>query len=128
MTVLLKTHVTAIGPEVAELAGGGVVILFAEGAPPELAEVAVLHRAERHPSLEAPTTGASITFGTLSATITAVGPRAWSKIREMGHVVISFNGATEAERPGEICASPLDAQALVAALQTGAVITIATTV
>jgi len=36
--VLLETRVTAIGPEVADLAEGGVVILFADGAPPELAE------------------------------------------------------------------------------------------
>ena len=33
---------------------------------------------------------------------------AWSKVREIGHVVINFNGATEAERPGEICASEVD--------------------
>ncbi len=43
----------------------------------------------------------------------------------MGHVVISFNGASEAERPGEICASQVDTQALVAALKTDAIITIA---
>ncbi|TIP37622.1 MAG: PTS cellobiose transporter subunit IIB, partial [Mesorhizobium sp.] len=29
MSVLLKTRVTAIGPEVADLAEGGVLILFA---------------------------------------------------------------------------------------------------
>ena len=45
MSVLLKTRVTAIGPEVADLAESGVVILFADGSPPELAEVSVLHKA-----------------------------------------------------------------------------------
>ena len=125
MSVLLRTRVTSIGPEVADLAEGGVIILFADGSPPELAEVSVLHQTEQGPSDDAPGKGASITLGPVSATITAVGSTAWSKVREMGHVVISFNGAAEAERPGEICASQVDTQALVAALTTGALITIA---
>ena len=125
MTVLLRTRVTSIGPEVADLAEGGVVILFADGSPPELAEVSVLHKTEHGPSDGAPQKGASITLGPVAATITAVGSSAWSKVLEMGHVVISFNGAAEAERPSEICASQVDAQALVAALTTGAIITIA---
>ncbi|MBZ9796405.1 PTS glucitol/sorbitol transporter subunit IIA [Mesorhizobium sp. ES1-4] len=125
MSVLLKTRVTAIGPEVADLAEGGVVILFADGSPPELAEVSVLHKMELGPSDGAPEKGASITLGPVSAVITAVGSSAWSKVLEMGHVVISFNGAAEAERPGEICASQVDTQALVAALKTDAIITIA---
>jgi PTS system glucitol/sorbitol-specific IIA component len=125
MTVLLKTRVTAIGPEVADLAEGGVVILFADGSPPELAEVSVLHRAEQGPSDGAPAIGASIEIGAVSATITAVGSSAWSKVREIGHVVINFNGAAEAERPGEICASEISGEQLVAALQTDVIITIA---
>ena len=125
MTVLLRTRITAIGPEVADLAEGGVLILFADGSPPELAEVSVLHKVEQGPANDAPQTGASISIGSVDATITAVGQSAWNKVREMGHVVISFNGATSAERPGEICASPINANALVAALQTGASIVIA---
>ena len=74
MSVLLKTRVTAIGPEVADLAEAGVVILFADGSPPELAEVSVLHRTESGPSDDAPAKGASIAIGGVSATITAVGP------------------------------------------------------
>lgn len=124
MTVLLKTRITAIGPEVAELAEGGVVILFADGSPPELAEVSVLHKGDA-PSDEAPPVGASIAIGPVSATITAIGATAWSKVREIGHVVISFNGAGEAERPGEICASEVDTAALVGALAVETVITIA---
>ena len=123
MTVLLRTRVTAIGPEVADLAEG-------RGHPvcgwlaAELAEVPCSTRR----STDQATTrlkGRVDHLGPVSATITAVGSSAWSKVLEMGHVVISFNGATEAERPGEICASQVDAQALVAALKTGAVITIA---
>src|SRR5262245_33749604 len=121
MSVLLRTRVTEIGPEVADLAEGGVLILFAEGSPPELAEVSVLHQAEIGPGGDAPTAGASIAIGGVTAAITAVGPSAWAKVREIGHVVINFNGASQAERPGEICASEVDPAALVAELKTGAV-------
>ena len=68
MSVFLKTRVTEIGPEVADLAEGGVVILFADGSPPELAEVSVLHRTVSGPSDDAPSKGASIAIGGLSAT------------------------------------------------------------
>lgn len=124
MSVHLKTLITAVGPEVADLAEGGVLILFADGAPPELAEVSVLHKAEVGPSDGAPSVGAAISIGDVSGTITAMGETAWSKVKEIGHVVINFNGAATAERPGEICASVIDGESLVAALKTGASITI----
>ena len=124
MSVLLRTRVTEVGPEVADLAEGGVVILFADGSPPELAEVSVLHRTESGPSDDAPTSGASIAIGGVTAEITAVGPSAWAKVREIGHVVINFNGAKAAERPGEICATEVDTQALVAELKAGTVIVV----
>lgn len=125
MSLFLKTRVTQIGPEVADLADGGVVILFADGSPPELAEVSVLHLAEAGPSDAAPDVGASIEIGDVTTKITAVGPTAWAKVREIGHVVINFNGATQAERPGEICAAQVDTVALVATLKAGTVITVA---
>lgn len=126
MTISLNTRVTAVGPEVADLAEGGVVILFADGSPSELAEVSVLHAVEAEPSAEAPATGAIISIGSLEAKITSVGASAWQKVLDIGHVVISFNGADNTDRPGEICASEVDAALLVAQLQTGASIIIRT--
>ena len=35
--MFLKTTIKAIGPDVGDLVENGVLILFAEGAPPELA-------------------------------------------------------------------------------------------
>ena len=63
MTVFLRTRITAIGPEVADLAEGGVLILFADGSPPELAEVSVLHKIDQGPSSDAPEAGATISIG-----------------------------------------------------------------
>ncbi|PRD42744.1 PTS cellobiose transporter subunit IIB [Phyllobacterium phragmitis] len=124
MSVLLKTRITAIGPEVADLAEGGVVILFADGAPPELAEVSILHVVEDGPSDIVPSVGTPIRIGDLSAEITAIGDYAWQKVHDIGHVVINFNGAAQAERPGEIAASMIDPEVLVTALKTDAIITI----
>jgi PTS system glucitol/sorbitol-specific IIA component len=122
--MLLKTSITEIGPDVPELAEAGVLILFAEGSPPELAEVSVLHAVHTLATERDPVPGDQIAIGTLKAQITAVGPLAWQKVRDIGHVVISFNGAHEAERPGEICASEIAGDALLAALAVGAEITI----
>jgi PTS system glucitol/sorbitol-specific IIA component len=118
-----KTVISEVGPEVRELLEGGVLILYAEGAPPELAEVSVLHRAEQAHA-EAPRAGAQLRIGEVSAVVTAVGPTAWNKVNEMGHVVINFNGSSAAERPGEICAQPVDADALLAVIHSGTVIEI----
>ncbi len=94
----------------ADLAEGGIVILFADGSPPELAEVSVLHKAER-PQRRRADQGrvdrdrpclrdASPPLGR------APGPRSarsamWSSIS---------TAPAEAERPGEICASEVDAE------------------
>lgn len=124
MSVFLKTRITAVGPEVADLAEGGVLILFADGAPEELAEVSVLHAVQEGPSDAAPAAGVRVTVGDVTAEITAMGEAAWNKVREIGHVVVNFNGANAVERPGEICASVVEPATLVAALKTDAVITI----
>jgi glucitol/sorbitol PTS system EIIA component len=118
-----RTVISEVGPEVRDLLEGGVLILYADGAPPELAEVSVLHRAEQAHA-EAPRAGSQLRIGEVSALVTAVGPTAWNKVHEMGHVVINFNGSNTAERPGEICTQPVDTDALLACIRSGTVIEI----
>ena len=124
MSLQFRTAVTAIGPDVADLLEGGVLILFADGAPPELAEVSVTHRVVEGPSDEPPAPGATIRVGGVEARLTGIGPLAWARVRDIGHVVINFNGEATPERPGEITASAVDAAALAGALRPGAEITI----
>jgi glucitol/sorbitol PTS system EIIA component len=122
--MIFSTQISAIGPEVDSLLENGVLILFAEGAPPELAEVSVLHKVKKA-TTEAPGVGSILTIGNESTKITAVGPAAWKKVVDMGHVVINFNGASAAERPGEICAAAIDSAAVLKNLQPGFIISIA---
>ncbi|HEX4768168.1 MAG TPA: PTS glucitol/sorbitol transporter subunit IIA [Lichenihabitans sp.] len=124
MAIFYRTTITAVGPEVAELLDGGILILFAEGAPPELAELSALHRVLEGPAAEAPPVGAAITIGSVTATLTAVGEHAWTKVADIGHVVINFDGATLSGRSGELSASAVPTAELIEAVQPGASITI----
>ena len=123
-TTYYRTAITAVGPDVGDLLEGGILILFAAGAPPELAEVSVLHAVEEGPSAEAPPVGAEVAVGEVRAKLTAIGALAWAKIAEMGHVVVNFDGADHSQRPGELSASPVAFPALAAAVRTGATIAI----
>jgi PTS system glucitol/sorbitol-specific IIA component len=124
MADLLRTMITEVGPDVADLVTGGVLILFAAGAPPELAEVSVLHKVIAVAAEQGPTPGAQLRIGAMATVLTGVGSMAWAKVREMGHVVINFNGLVTPERPGELCAARIDLAALSEALRPGAEIII----
>ena len=124
LTEYFRTRVTKVGPEALELVEGAILILFPEGAAPELAEVAVLHRVESAPTAAAPAVGAELKIGEVSARLTAIGDAAWRKIADIGHVVINFNGADVTPRPGEICVAEVDLSALASALSAGAEISI----
>jgi PTS system glucitol/sorbitol-specific IIA component len=126
MTVFYRTKITDVGPEVAELLEGGILILYAAGAPPELAEVSVLHTVQSGPTADAPPVGAELRIGDVSAALTAIGELSWKKVADIGHVVINFDGADTAGRPGELCASPVDPNILHGALVSGAEIVIRT--
>jgi len=123
--IYYSTTVTAVGEEVADLLDGGVLILYADGAPPALAEVSVLHRVEGAVQLQPPPVGARISLGGLSTRISAVGSSAWDKVRDLGHVVINFNGASKAERPGEICVEACDSALVSREVHAGSTIVIA---
>jgi glucitol/sorbitol PTS system EIIA component len=96
------TEVTEIGPEVAEFLEAGLLILFQAGAPPELAEIAVLHEPISGPREDPPETGDVLAIGTREFRITAIGSKAWQNVQDLGHAVFKFSGSQEAELPGEI--------------------------
>lgn len=124
MAVRYRTIITDVGQGVPELLDGGVLILFADGAPPELAEMSILHVAEEGPTAEPPARGAEIRIGLVSAKLTAIGDLAWKKVSDLGHVVINFDGSPDAARPGELCATPLSRDEILSTLVPGAEIAI----
>ena len=123
--IYYSTTVTEVGEEVADLLDGGVLILYADGAPPALAEVSVQHVVDGAVAPEGPPVGAKVRVGELSVRVSAVGTSAWAKVRELGHVVLNFNGADVAQRPGEICLESLDLSAMRREVRSGQSIVIA---
>ena len=123
--IYYSTTVTEIGEEVPDLLEGGVLILYADGAPAALAEVSVQHVVDGPASSSPPPVGARLSLGELSTRVSAVGSSAWDKVRDLGHVVINFNGASQAERPGEICVEARDSVAIQREVRSGGLIVIA---
>ncbi|HZA46522.1 MAG TPA: PTS glucitol/sorbitol transporter subunit IIA [Rubrobacter sp.] len=103
MGAIYMTEVTNVGPEVEELLEeAGTLVLFEEGAPPELAEMSVLHlRSESRE--DPPEVGDMMVIDGREFRITAVGDSAWKNMLKLGHASFKFNGAEEVELPGEIC-------------------------
>jgi PTS system glucitol/sorbitol-specific IIA component len=101
MEPIYLTEVKEIGPEVAEFLEAGLLILFQTGAPPELAEIAVLHDPTSLRE-DPPAPGDVLEIEDQQFRITAVGYKAWQNVRELGHAVFKFDGSHEAELPGQI--------------------------
>ena len=113
------TEVTEIGPEVAEFLEAGLLILFQAGAPPELAEIAVLHEPISGPREDPPEAGDVLTIGSREFRLTAIGSKAWQNVHQLGHAVFKFSGSREAELPGEIHLEEQGSEDLGELLRTG---------
>ena len=74
------------------------VILFNDNAPPELADMAILH--EVGLLSEDPAPGDTLKIGDKTYAITAVGDEAIHTLREMGHCTLAFSSDTTPYRPG----------------------------
>ncbi len=119
------TEVTRLGPEVPDFLEAGLMITFAEGAPPELAEMSVLH--EPTTRREAPPEpGDVLSIGEHEFRITAVGGKAWKNVLELGHACFKFSGGSETELPGEIYVEEAEGVNLLEEIQPGAKIKIKT--
>ena len=74
------------------------IIIFNDDAPPELADLSVLHTKEE--LMEVPARGDTVVIGEKVFEITAVGEEAKSTLRNLGHCTLVFTGKDEPDRPG----------------------------
>ena len=74
------------------------IILFNDDAPPELADLSVLHT--KSDIYSEPAVGDMLFIGNKVFDITAVGDEAKSTLRDLGHCTLVFKGAHEPDRPG----------------------------
>jgi glucitol/sorbitol PTS system EIIA component len=99
-----STTVRKVGPEVADMVGGGVLILFAEPVPEALAEVSVVHQPSK--PLSTPiSVGDEIQVADETLTVTAVGDIAASNLETLGHVVLYVNQSDQKLLPGAVHAT-----------------------
>ena len=96
-----EARITAIGPLVTEFTQAGILVLFGQSAPEEVAEFALLHDGQvLHSPVAA---GDQLWLGDESFSILAVGEVANTNLANLGHLVLKFNGQTAPELPGDVC-------------------------
>ena len=100
-TVRYASTVVSIGEMASEFFDAGIVVLFGEGVPEELADVAVVHRPTVTDSGIAP--GDRVHLADEVLTVLAVGPVADENLRALGHLSLKRNGETVAALPGDVC-------------------------
>ena len=74
------------------------IIMFNEDAPPELADISILHT--KCELKEDPAPGDTMTICGKKYKVTAVGWEDINTLRDLGHCTVAFNGKTEVDRPG----------------------------
>jgi PTS system glucitol/sorbitol-specific IIA component len=95
-----KTTVTTFGELYAEFYEQGMIVVFNDSAPGELAELSALHTVavlDRDVK-----TGDTVLLGNKKYTVSAVGKEANYTLRKMGHCTFVFTGAETAELDGHI--------------------------
>lgn len=94
------TTITSVGPLVADFIGQGMLIIFGEGAPPELHDLCALHSPDVKDGGVQP--GDLLRLDDQQFTILSVGDVANANLTALGHVSFKANGATAAQLPGDI--------------------------
>jgi glucitol/sorbitol PTS system EIIA component len=98
--VRYRTRMTAVGPLVPDFREQGLIIFFAEGAPEELHEFAVLHSPDV--TSGGLRSGDTIAIDSWSAEILAVGDVADDNLVNLGHLDLKANGESTPALPGDV--------------------------
>ncbi|OHY45158.1 PTS glucitol/sorbitol transporter subunit IIA [Enterobacter roggenkampii] len=101
MKTIYESEFVCTGESANESLEDNFLITFAEGAPPDVAEYCFIHR----PGINLTASlipGDVIAIGEQTWPVTAVGAVAETNLRELGHITVRFDGASEAEFPGTV--------------------------
>lgn len=93
--------VTEIGPLVEEFISAGILVFFGDNAPPELVEFSIIHDGKE--LKEDLVLGDVILIDDQEYKVLAVGEVANSNFRNLGHLIMKFNGKEKVELPGDVC-------------------------
>jgi PTS system glucitol/sorbitol-specific IIA component len=101
--IKFEAHVVAVGPLVSEFLDENIVVLFGQNAPVELAEFSILHDGNGKAVRKPIAPGDAVVIGDRRFTVLAVGDVANDNFKNLGHLVLKFNGEREVEMPGDVC-------------------------
>ncbi|MCG8479234.1 MAG: PTS glucitol/sorbitol transporter subunit IIA [Spirochaetales bacterium] len=96
-----SARVTAVGEYAAEFIAEGVLVFFSETAPDELQEHAIVHDRTAPQTTDIGPADV-VRIGASRFPILAVGSVANENLRNLGHLVLKFNGSDEAEMQGDV--------------------------
>lgn len=94
-------RVTSIGELAGEFIAEGILVFFSSTAPEELQEHAVVHD-NSDGQTDDVQVGDTIRIGDHRFPVLAVGTVANENLRNLGHLVLKFNGLQEAEMQGDV--------------------------
>lgn len=97
---LYETEIIDIGSEAEMFKADGMMILFGEEAPEDLASYSYIINVK--PVEGAIVPGMSLVFDEETYEITAVGNLVDKNLSDLGHITLRFNSQTEAELPGTL--------------------------
>ncbi|MCX8582289.1 PTS glucitol/sorbitol transporter subunit IIA [Gilliamella sp. B3482] len=98
--VIYQSKINQIGEFAPDALADGMLILFKNGAPSDLADYCFLHS---HDDLKQDLqVGQVFQIGKYTFQITSVGDVASTNFRELGHITLRFDGSSQAELPGTI--------------------------
>ena len=95
-----KTTITKLGDTYGEIFEQGMVVVFNENAPEELADLSAIHTPAKLPKDVTP--GDEVVLGNKRYAVTAVGSEANYTLGKMGHCTFVFTGDDKAELDGHI--------------------------
>ena len=95
-----ESEITGFGDLALDFLNENMLIMFNDNAPPELAELSVLH--SEQPLEQDVHVGDKIVLGSYEYEVTAIGDEANATLKSMGHCCLMFNGLDEALLPGQI--------------------------
>lgn len=98
--VIYQSKINQIGEFAPDALADGMLILFKNGAPSDLADYCFVHS---HDDLKQDLqVGQVFQIGKHTFQITSVGDVASTNFRELGHITLRFDGSSQAELPGNI--------------------------
>jgi len=97
---IYSSEIVRIGDQASLFLDEGIVVFFGDNAPEELQDFAVIHKLNE--ISEEIIVGSKILLSDANLEVTAVGPVANENFKNLGHLVLKLDSATEAALPGDV--------------------------